>query len=68
MQFESFTEFLHMGGYAFYVWLSFGAGLVCLLGCWGQARLSRRKIIEGIKQFEALRARRQAAKQQERVL
>ncbi|MDO6621156.1 MULTISPECIES: heme exporter protein CcmD [unclassified Shewanella] len=24
MQFESFSEFLNMGGYAFYVWLSYG--------------------------------------------
>ena len=24
MQFESFADFLNMGGYAFYVWLSFG--------------------------------------------
>ncbi len=24
IQFESFSEFLNMGGYAFYVWLSYG--------------------------------------------
>ncbi|WP_220755646.1 MULTISPECIES: heme exporter protein CcmD [Shewanella] len=24
MQFESFSEFFNMGGYAFYVWLSYG--------------------------------------------
>ncbi|ABL98453.1 heme exporter protein CcmD [Shewanella amazonensis] len=24
MQFESFTDFINMGGYAFYVWLAYG--------------------------------------------
>lgn len=27
MQFESFADFIAMGGYGFYVWLSFGSGL-----------------------------------------
>lgn len=33
MQFESFGAFLNMGGYGFYVWLSFGisALLICAL-------------------------------------
>ncbi|WP_440055672.1 heme exporter protein CcmD [Pseudoalteromonas sp. T1lg65] len=32
MQFESFSEFLAMGGYGFYVWLSFGSCALILLG------------------------------------
>lgn len=32
MQFDSFADFINMGGYGFYVWLSFGAGLVLILG------------------------------------
>lgn len=24
MEFDTFTEFLHMGGYAFFVWLAYG--------------------------------------------
>ncbi len=33
MQFNSFAEFLNMGGYAFYVWLSYGisTGLIVYL-------------------------------------
>ncbi|WDE11433.1 heme exporter protein CcmD [Thalassomonas haliotis] len=31
MQFDSLSDFLHMGGYAFYVWLSYGVGFVLLL-------------------------------------
>lgn len=28
MQFESFADFINMGGYGFYVWLAFGFSLV----------------------------------------
>lgn len=28
--FDSFADFLHMGGYAFYVWLAYGIGFVIL--------------------------------------
>ena len=31
-QFTSFAEFIDMGGYGFYVWLSFGFTLVSMLG------------------------------------
>lgn len=30
MQFSSFSEFIDMGGYGFYVWLSFGAAALIL--------------------------------------
>ncbi|MCF2859414.1 heme exporter protein CcmD [Pseudoalteromonas sp. SMS1] len=32
MQFESFSDFIAMGGYGFYVWLSFGSCLAIILG------------------------------------
>jgi len=31
MQFESFADFLNMGGYGFYVWLSYGVSAVLLV-------------------------------------
>lgn len=31
MHFESFADFLHMGGHAFYVWLCYGIVLVSLI-------------------------------------
>lgn len=31
MQFNSFNEFLNMGGYAFYVWLSYGVTAALLI-------------------------------------
>ena len=32
MQFDSFADFIAMGGYGFYVWLSFGSCALILLG------------------------------------
>ena len=31
MNWGSLTEFLEMGGYAFYVWGSYGVALLCIL-------------------------------------
>jgi len=31
MQFSSFTDFLNMGGYAFYVWLSYGVSAALII-------------------------------------
>jgi|GEM_PF-48722 len=31
MQFDSFSAFLNMGGYAFYVWLSYGVSALLLI-------------------------------------
>lgn len=31
MQFESFADFINMGGYAFYVWLAYGVTFTSLI-------------------------------------
>jgi len=31
VSFESFADFLHMGGHALYVWVSYGLGLAVIL-------------------------------------
>ena len=31
MAFDSFVEFIAMGGYGFYVWISFGLSFLCLI-------------------------------------
>ncbi len=48
MQWHSVSEFFHMGGYAFYVWGSFGAtALVVALEIW-QVRARRREIMRNL--------------------
>jgi heme exporter protein D len=42
------SEFLHMGGYAFYVWTSYGIALVVLLATALSPIRQRRKLLSGI--------------------
>ncbi|MBK9442764.1 MAG: heme exporter protein CcmD [Comamonadaceae bacterium] len=50
MQWHSVSEFFNMGGYAFYVWGSFGAtALVMALEVW-QVRARRRQILQNLSE------------------
>jgi len=52
------TEFLHMGGYAFYVWTSYGIALLILLANVVLPLRQRRKLLTDIART-ARRARRE---------
>ena len=41
------SEFLHMGGYAFYVWTAYGAALVVLALNLAAPILRRRRLVRG---------------------
>lgn len=43
MMWGSVSEFLAMGGYGFYVWLSFGATAICMI--WEVLALRRRQTL-----------------------
>lgn len=43
------SEFFAMGGYAFYVWISYGVFLVILLMDAAAPVLRRRRVIEGLR-------------------
>lgn len=45
MSFDSFSDFLAMGGHALYVWSSFALGLVVLLGNVIAPIMQRKKLI-----------------------
>ena len=51
-------EFLEMGGYAFYVWTSYGLALVILIANLVSPMLQRRKLLAGIARKQR-RARRE---------
>ena len=66
MQFDSFADFINMGGYAFYVWLSFGVsfGLLAILTI--SSKLSHTKMKQDIaKQIKREQKLKQAAKMQQ---
>lgn len=68
MQFNSFSEFINMGGYGFYVWLSFGVSALLLVILLFSSKAGHQKIINNIakqKQREdKLRQARELRKQQ----
>lgn len=45
MHFQSFSEFLAMGGYGFFVWLSFGATYALLLALVVYSHLQQRQCL-----------------------
>ncbi|MCD8512699.1 MAG: heme exporter protein CcmD [Nitrincola sp.] len=45
MSFDSFSDFLAMGGHAFYVWSSFALGLIVLVGNVVLPMLERKKLM-----------------------
>ncbi|HDX8614359.1 heme exporter protein CcmD [Aeromonas dhakensis] len=68
MHFASFSDFLAMGGYAFYVWLSFGLTLLCLVGIVISTRMKTRSLLGELRNKQAREARRKAAQQMENTL
>ncbi|MBL0665388.1 heme exporter protein CcmD [Aeromonas jandaei] len=68
MHFASFSDFLAMGGYAFYVWLSFGLTLICLIGIVISTRMKTRSLMGELRSKQAREARRKAAQQMENTL
>ncbi|BCS51104.1 heme exporter protein CcmD [Aeromonas jandaei] len=68
MHFASFSDFLAMGGYAFYVWLSFGLTLICLIGIVISTRMKTRSLLGELRSKQAREARRKAAQQMENTL
>ncbi|MFZ7304616.1 heme exporter protein CcmD [Avibacterium avium] len=49
MFFESVSDFLNMGGYGFYVWLSYGVSFLAITGLILQGVMSKKKLINEIK-------------------
>ena len=55
MQFDSFSSFLNMGGYGFYVWLSFGVSTALILALIFNSIVGHKQVIKNI----ALRQQRE---------
>lgn len=48
MQFENFSAFLNMGGYGFYVWLSFGVSTALIVALIISSIAGHKKVIKDI--------------------
>ncbi|MBY5994300.1 heme exporter protein CcmD [Ferrimonas balearica] len=52
-QFASLGEFLNMGGYAFYVWLSYGVGALALIALIVNSARKRKTVLNNIAKKQA---------------
>ena len=68
MHLASFSDFMAMGGYAFYVWLSLGLTRICLVGIVIFTRIKTRSLLGELRSKQAREARRKAAQQMENTL
>ncbi|MFK3869736.1 heme exporter protein CcmD [Pseudoalteromonas rhizosphaerae] len=64
MQFDSFSDFIAMGGYGFYVWLSFGSCALILLGILVSSLNDTKRIMASVQQQAAREARIKHAQQE----
>ncbi|MFP2770572.1 heme exporter protein CcmD [Oceanisphaera sp. KMM 10153] len=68
MKFDSWSAFWAMGGYGFYVWLSFGLTIFALLALVISTLNTRKSLLRAVKQKQARAARRKAAQKLENTL
>ncbi|TMS81571.1 heme exporter protein CcmD [Pseudoalteromonas sp. S554] len=64
MQFDSFSDFIAMGGYGFYVWLSFGTCALILLGILVSSLRDTKHIMASVEQQIVREERIKQAKQE----
>lgn len=67
MQFDSFSDFIAMGGYGFYVWLSFGTCALILLGILVSSLNDTKRIMASVQQQAEREARIKQAKQEQQL-
>lgn len=65
MQFDSFSDFIVMGGYGFYIWLSFGTCALILLGILVSSLRDTKRIMASVEQQIIREARIKKAKQEQ---
>ena len=67
MHFDSFSAFLELGGYGFFVWLSYGVSLLVVVAFIIYIKLDKRQLITDVLAQAARKARIQQAKEQSKA-
>ena len=67
MQFDSLHDFLAMGGYALYVWLSFGVSLLALVWVVLDSASTHKKLLRNAREEQARQSRIAAARKAQAV-
>ena len=59
----SFEEFIHMGGFGFYIWTSYFLGFIVFVGLIISVTQQRKKLIKQLRRRYQLQAERKENKQ-----
>lgn len=59
MFFQSWSDFLNMGGYGFYVWLSYGISLAAIIALIAQSVRQRKTVLRSVLREQQREARLQ---------
>ncbi|MBN6063190.1 heme exporter protein CcmD [Aggregatibacter actinomycetemcomitans] len=68
MFFQSWGEFINMGGYGFYVWLSYGLSLLAIVVLIVQSLAGKSAVLKSIKREQQRETRLQQLKQKGETL
>jgi len=62
LAFDSFSEFIAMGGYGFFVWLSFGVTFIAMLAIVVESKLAYKQLFTQLEKEQARKKRIKAAR------
>lgn len=68
MFFQSWSDFINMGGHGFYVWLSYGLSLLAIVVLIVQSLADKSAVLKSIKREQQREARLQQIKQKGETL
>ena len=68
MFFQSWSDLIHMGGYGFYVWLSYGLSFIAIVALIIQSLMGKRSVLKSVKREQQRESRLQQVQQKGETL
>ena len=68
MFFQSWSDLIHMGGYGFYVWLSYGLSVLLIMALVIQSLMGKSAVLKSVKREQQRESRLQQVQQKGETL
>ena len=68
MFFQSCSDLIHMGGYGFYVWLSYGLSFIAIVALIIQSLMGKSAVLKSVKREQQRESRLQQVQQKGETL
>ena len=68
MFFQSWSDLIHMGGYGFYVWLSYGLSFIAIVALIIQSLIGKSAVLKSVKREQQRESRLQQVQQKGETL